>query len=331
MTSPEPTAGGEAQAVDWLRQLGPLAARRPPASLGGCVAGVGGALVAAGVVVVAGDRWASTGSSGLAVVVTAALLVASVVALVAAPAPVRVAAVSASGLAAPAAAFFLNAGGGFPSIRGTAFVAAALLAGLYAVGPWRGHTFHLAILVVAGWLFALSLNDVGIGGTFSGGLGTLGDVVTGAGVASILTGSLYLAAGWWLDDQGLEGMATPFLAVGAVALPLGTVAVVRDGGDLVGGAAALAAGAAVALVGGWCRRRGTTWIGAAVAAAGVLAVTDGLAPGGVVTSALLVAVAGVGLVVLAPLAGATVKEPDLGEAAADAEPPVAPRPGVDVP
>ena len=310
MTGPEAAAvPASTQVARRLRRLGPLAAHRPEPSLARSVAGVGGALVAGGAIAVAGDRWASSGSSGVAVVLTTALLGAGLIALVRGTGAVRVAGVAASGLAAPTVAFFLNAGGGFPSVRGTAVLAAALLGGLYVVGPAPGHTFHLAILVVAGWLLALSLADVGGGAASFGGFRTLGEVITDAGAASVAIGALYLGAGRWLDRQGLEGMATPFLAVGVLALPLGTLAVVRDAGDLGVGAAAVAVGAGIAFVGGGCRRRGTTWAGVAVVVGGLVGMARAMAPDGVVVAALLVAAAGAGLVALAPLAGRTAGEP----------------------
>lgn len=303
----------------WLTRLGPLASRRPPPSLGRAVAAVGGALVAAGAVTVAGERWASSGSNGLAVLLSGAALAGSVAAVVRAPPPVQVAAVAASGIAAPALAFFLSAGGGLPSVRAVALLAGLLLTALYVAGPWRGHTFHLALLVAAGWLFALSLTDLGGDGTVVDGFGTLGDVVTGAGVASMAVGVLYLGAGWWFHAARLEGMATPFLAVGCLALPLGAFVVVRDGGDLAGGMVALAAGAGMALVGGRCRRRGTTWIGVVVATFGVLGVVEGVAPDDIVAAALLLAAAGAGIVVAAPLVALAVGEAGMGEPRAPAE------------
>ena len=299
-----PRAAGPALA-ERLRSLGPRAVRRPPVCVGEAVAGVGGALVAGGLIAVTGDGWATTGSVAVAVAVTGTLLVTTALALAVAGGPARAAAVSASGLAAPALAFFVNAGDGIPSVRGTALVAGLLLGVLYLAGPWRGHTFHLAVLVAAGWLFALSLGEAGLGASFLGGLGTLADVVAGAGVASMAAGVLYLAAGTWLHGRGLEGMATPFLAVGAVALPVGTVAAVQD--ELPAAVAVFLVGAAVAAVGGWCRRRGTTWTGAALAAAGVVgagaAVSDG-----VVGTGMAAAAAGALLVALAVPAAAAVGE-----------------------
>ena len=320
MTAPDPapagtggngTPPGRPAGPARLRTLGPRALRRPGASLGEAAAGVGGALAAAGTIVLAGDSWASTGSSAPGLLVTGALLVSTVAVLTRVEGPARAAAVAASGLAAPAVAFFANAGDGFPSLRATAAVAALLLAVLYLAGPWRGHTFHLAVLVAAGWLFALSLGDAALGGSFLGGFGTLADAVAGAGVASMATGVVYLLAGGWLHAGGLEGMATPFLAVGAAALPIGTVAAVEPDG---------AAGAFLVVVGAttppgrpWWRRRGTTWAGAAVCGAGVGAVALAAGSDGVTVPALVAVGAGVVLVALSPAAGQLVGEQLVGE------------------
>lgn len=272
-------------------------------SLGGAVAAAGGALVAAGLIAVAGDRWAETGSSGGPLAVTGALLVGTALAAARAAGPAQAAAVAASGLAAPAVAFFATAGGGIPSPRETALAGAVLLAGLYLVGPWRGHTFHLAVLVGAGWVFALASGDAG---SLVGGFGTLADLVAGAGVASLVTGGLYLGTAGWLHARDLRGMATPFLAVGTAALAVGSVAAVQD--ELPTALALALVGVAVAAVGGWARRRGTTWIGVGLVGAGIAAAGLAAGAGGVEVPALVAVAAGVVLVALAPLAGTAVGE-----------------------
>ncbi len=218
-----------------------------------------------------------------------------------------VAGVGASGVAAPAVAFFVSAGGGAPSAREVAILAALLLAGLYAAGPWRGHTFHLAILVVAGWVFAVSFGNFGLEVFVFGGFGTVGEAVSTAGAASMVVAVIYLGVGSWLHDKGLEGMATPFLGVAAVALPVGAFAVARDLGDFGTGAVLLAVGAAVALVGARCRRGGTTWLGLGVAVYGLLTLCDAVSDRTSVT-AVVVVLAGAGLVFAAPYAGALVGE-----------------------
>ena len=312
-----PAAGGEAappgsRPPRRLADLGSLAARRPPVSLVTATAGVGGALAAAGAVAVAGERWAATGSGLLAVAVTGVVLAGGVAAMARAASPVAEAGVAAAGIAAPAVAFFVSAGGGLPAVREVALLAGVLLATLYLVGPGRGHTFHLTILAVAGWLFAVSLGDLGADALVSG-VDTVGDLLTGAGLASTVLGVGYLAAGRWLHAAGLEGMATPFLGVGCLALPAGALAAVRDSGEVGGGAIALAAGAGVAVVGARCGRRGTTWTGVAVAAAGAIALVSGIAPDDVAAAGLLLSVIGAALVVLAPVARVAAGEPAVDE------------------
>lgn len=292
----------------WLAGLGPAAAARPPPSIGRAIAGTGGVLAAGGVIGVGAEQWVSTGSAAPAGLLAAAVLGVAVAAIVRTPPPVAVAGVGASGVAAPALAFFACAGGGLPSLRLVGLLAAVLLAGLYGAGPWRGHSFHLAILASAGWVVAVTLGNLGTGRPLLGGFATVGEALSTAGTASMVLAVVYLGLGSWLHDEGLEGVATPFLGVAAVALPIGAVGVVRDAGGVVPGLVTLAAGAAVALVGGRCRRRGTTWIGLAAGVLGLLqaaaAVTDRPA-----LTAAVVAAAGVGLVLLAPVAAAAAREP----------------------
>lgn len=301
MTEPvaPPVEARPRQAPAWLADLGPLASRRPPVSLVDAAAGVGGALVAVGAVVLAGDRWAAGGGSALALAVTGMVLAAGAAATALAPPTVRAAGVAAAGTIAPAVAFFVSAGRRLPALGEVALVTGVLLAGLYLLGPWRGHTFHLAILVAAGWLFALSLGDLGLDGGVVDGLDTVGAVLTGAGIASMAVGLAYLAAALWLHHAGLEGMVTPFLAVACLALPLGALAVARDSGEVAGGAVAVVVGAGMAVTGWRCARRGTTWTGAGLAAAGMVVVARDVAPAGAAGAGLLIAAAGAGVVVVA--------------------------------
>lgn len=292
--------------VAWLTTLGPLAVDRPAPSLGQTTAGVGGALVAGAVVVLGGDRWASSGEEALGIVLTVGLLAASVAAMTRTQPPLTTAAVAASGVAAPAAGFFLAAmGDGLPSLREVAVLAGVMLGCLYAVGPWRGHTFHLALLATAAWVLALTLGGLGI--TQSGGFSTVGDTITGGGAASMAVGVVYLGLGSWLHDEGLRGVATPFLGVAVLALPIGAFVVVRDTNAVLQGLVLMASGAVIAFVGGRCRRRGLIWIGVGVVALGVV-----LVPGGVTDStaagAVLVTVLGAALVAVAPRLAALVGE-----------------------
>ncbi|MGH9181112.1 MAG: hypothetical protein ACRDY5_05295, partial [Acidimicrobiales bacterium] len=205
------------------RRLGPSAVERPVPSVPGVAAAAGGALLAGGLALVAYDSWSGGGRSAPSLVLTAAVLATSLLAL-AGPAgplsgPVVPAAVAASGVSAPALAFFcVGAGGEFPPLRPAALLAGLALAALYLVGPAPGHSFHLTLLAAAAWLAALA-------GTGPGGVllrtGTLAGAVVDAGVASLLVGLAQLAAGWWLDRAGLVGMAPPLMGVGASAAAFG--------------------------------------------------------------------------------------------------------------
>ena len=302
-----PATGAPKRLSAWLARLGPLAVERPSPSLEVAAAGVGGALVAAGVIAIGGDRWASTGSSAQALVLTAALLAGAMAAMARTPAPLAVAGVSASGLAAPALAFFVTAGGGFPSLRDVAILGGLLVAGLYLLGPWKGHTFHLGVLVAAGWVLGLTFGDFGIDRTTSG-FSTIGDTVSGAGAASMVVGVAYLGFGSWLHDEGLRGMATPFLAVAVLALPLGALAVLRDTDDVLQSVVMVVIGGAIALVGGRSRRRGGIWIGIAIAGVGLGALATGITDSDPIAG-LLMAAAGAGLVFAAPRVDAIAGQP----------------------
>jgi hypothetical protein len=73
-------------------------------------------------------------------------------------------------------------------------------------------------------------------------------------------------------------MATPVLAVGAIALPAGGYAAVNDGGALLAGLIGLLTAAAVTVVGAVRGRRGVLWFGLALVGIAVVIVVDGIAP-----------------------------------------------------
>lgn len=250
--------------------------------------------------VVAYDAWAGGAPAALPPMLTAAVLVVSLVALGTTRAAVVPAAVAASGVIAPAVAFFTAAAGGeFPALRPVALLAGLLLAGLYVVGPDPGHSFHLTMLAASAWLAAVAL-------TGSGGLvlrgGTLADAVATAGLASLAAGLAELAAGGWLDRAGLVGMATPLLGVGSVASTVGALVVWQEAGALTGAVVLFTTAAALAATALPTRtdRRGPLWAAAAAAAAGTVAFADALVPGrGLAPTALAVAAAGCMLVAVA--------------------------------
>ncbi len=273
--------------------------------MAGAIAALGGALLAGGMSVVAYDTWAGGGAAAIPPLLTAAVLATSLLAL--APSPsfgtaLVPAAVAASGLIAPALAFFvLSTGGEFPSLRAVALLGGLVLGALYLAGPAPGHGFHLAVLAAAAWLAAVAV--AGPGGSLLG-RGTLADALVTAGVVSLVVGLAELAAAWWLDRAGLAGMATPLLGVGSAAAVVGASVVWQESGALAG--AALLALAAAAQMGAArpAGRRGPLWAAAATAGAGAVALADAVvAGGGVAARALVVALVGVILAGAAAAAG----------------------------
>jgi hypothetical protein len=101
------------------------------------------------------------------------------------------------------------------------------------------------------------------------------DTNTETSVASLVLGLLYLGAAWRLDRQGLRGIATPFIAVGAIFAILGAISLGNEESVIVGGLCAAAIGAVVGIIGGLGQdRRGTTWIGVLFIKLGLLAVAS---------------------------------------------------------
>jgi hypothetical protein len=276
-------------------RLGNLAEARPPVSLQDGLVGIGGAIFGVAVVVFGFDRLGESGSNGVALVLTGALLAGSIAVLARGPWELEPAAVAASCIAAPGLGFALIAGDNNPSISVAAFIAAAIIAGLYFGGPSRGHTTHLVVLVVAAWLGAVALTQNSF--TFDSEFDSPASIVADLGAVSLLVGACYLVAGWWLDRTGLAGMATPFLAVGAVALPIGAYAFGSDASEVGGGIIGLLAGAVVTFVGAQTQRRGTLWGGLALVAIAAFALVGAVAPDdeGATVGAVLLALAGAAL------------------------------------
>jgi hypothetical protein len=287
MSDAVPAAGDLPQRL--RAHLGPRVDERPPPSLVEGLRAVGGFLVAAGVLVLASDQYDD--SSGLALFIAFLLYAGGVAALVRAPHEFVTPAVVATGVASVGVGFFAVASNDDPSLSLAGFFVAALAGALYAVPPRRGHTFHLVVALAALWFAMLAL----VQGSLSDFIGiSFSDAIADIGLMSVLVGGTYLAVGWWLDRAGLRAAATPFLAIGAVALAFGMFALVNDWNEVGGGLLACAVGGTIAVVGGQTNRRFTTWFGLVVLASGLIAITSGIAPddGAVVQFLLLVLVGG---------------------------------------
>lgn len=140
---------------------------------------------------------------------------------------------------------------------------------------------------------------------------------TDAGIVSLLIGASYLAATWVLDRRRLHGLATPFVAVGAIAAITGAIIVGIDAGEIGGGLLAVAVGGGL----GWVaaqgsHRRATTWIGALTATIGITVVVNEIADvdDSAVGFAILVIIVGAAMAVGAAFLARFLSEPDDEEA-----------------
>jgi hypothetical protein len=234
--------------------------------------------------------------------------------------PVRSACATILVLATPTLWFFLFLGdgeGGRGAVRAVYLLTIAVYVVLAAIVWTRGRGIMLAVLLIAftSWvLFEVGGEQGGIA-PFQDQLqssestpfpfddsevldsGT--DTSTETSVASLILGSLYLGAAWRLDRQGLRGIATPFIAVGAIFAILGAIALGNEESVIVGGLCAAAIGAVVGIIGGLGQdRRGTTWTGVLFIKLGLLAVASDITEDNLGLAGLFVLFA-VGLAVIA--------------------------------
>lgn len=258
------------------------------------VAGAGCIIAVAGVLVIAGDAQApgggESGSRTPGIILFSLVVVAGYALMhLLRDAPGASAGVTAVVLGVPPLMVFATIDEReippFP-IDGVLAVSAMVWLASYLAGPGRGRPLLLGAALVFAWLFALEAVDnaltadlgdppilseepfgdigpaeVGDGDDTSSGDG--GADWTVLGVTSVLFGAGYLALSRVFDRRRLAGAATPFAAVGHVALPAGIVMLGEDL-EVIGTGIALAlTGGLVCWLGALGGRRATTVIGAA--------------------------------------------------------------------
>lgn len=100
--------------------------------------------------------------------------------------------------------------------------------------------------------------------------GVFTDGVGSAGWIYLLCSAGLLGATWWLDRKAYRGTATGLAASGLVSATVGASLLAEDIGDTGGAFLVLMVGVVVCLVGSHGSRRATTWWGAALAVIGLL-------------------------------------------------------------
>jgi len=217
--------------------------------------------------------------------------------------PIRSACVTVFVLTTPALWFFVFSGNNGDATRGDARAIYLLSLAVYAVLfvlLWsRGRGVLLAVLLIAftAWVLfevggdnsgsvpfsdQVSSSSSSSDFNFDTGSGSdqpvfveedQGNTNTATEAVALALGLIYLAAAWRLDRQNLRGLATPLIAVGAIAGIAGAIALGAEDSVLAGGLSAAAIGAVVGIIGGLgFQRRGTTWIGVIFIVGGLIAV-----------------------------------------------------------
>ncbi|MFT3852597.1 MAG: DUF2510 domain-containing protein [Ilumatobacteraceae bacterium] len=246
----------------FLDSFGPDARERPAPSLHTALAGVGGAVVGAGIVgAIVGDG----GSRGIAAVVGILLVAVGVLIRLFLANQVEL---SAAAIGAGAAGIF--AIGIAVAGDDTSSAAGFLVIGLLYLAAWvlpgyRGRPLMLGLGALS-LVFALA-SAAGDGGSN----GFDADTVTSyEGTLLLFAAAVLLGLVFLLDRTGYHGVGTSLVVAALIAAAVGTASTVARLDDTGGTVLIVLAGAAVCLVGSHGKRRATTWYGAAVTAAGVV-------------------------------------------------------------
>ena len=270
--APAGSTSGGGPVRGFLDGLGPDARQRPLPDVTIALAGIGGAVAATGLLLLAADITSLNSIkdvrlklAALSIVVLAAVYAVRL--LVKGQRELRSAAVGAGAVGI----FGLAAAIAFTSNSQT--LSLLLLAALY-LAAWiapglRGRPLMLGLgaLALVGTVSSLAGdNRVNVG--FNVGTG---GSTTGQSIAFLLAGAALLALVLLLDREGYHGVATSVLVAGLIATVVGAVQVVGNL-DSAGGSFVLAlVGIVVCIVGTQGARRASVWLGALIASVGVVA------------------------------------------------------------
>jgi hypothetical protein len=266
---PQAISSAPAGGIALLDRMAPDSRRRPDPEAGTALAGIGGAVLAVGLLTLIGDAGTEGSARGrlaiFSVIVFGVALAGRL--LVTAQKDVRAAAVGAGavGLAGVVTSItWTNAGKGWAYLLlALAFLAAWALPGFFGRSLFLGAG---ALSLVA----ALGQATSSSGSRLSNDVGA-GRYVGGQGAVFLIAAIALLALVFLLDRKGYRGTATALIIPALISTAVGIGDVVSKSGQTGGSLLVILAGVVLALVGGYGERRATTWVGAAVASVGVVA------------------------------------------------------------
>jgi len=262
-TPPTAFASGDGEGagvVKFLEGAGPDSRERPAPSLRTAVAGLGGAVLAAGVFAVTSvDDPSQTRIALVAFLIMAAALASRLFVKVA---EVQAAAVGMAVVSIPAFASAVTVSDGSSSFW-TGLLTAALFIAAWALPGFKSRNLLLALGAIALVSAFGSLIDSGSSEFVPS---ALSDNLGNEGVVYLVGGALYLGLTLWLDRRGHRGTGTAFAAAGVLSTLIGTSLLVNDFGESSAPIFVLIVGLVVAFVGSQGARRATTWWGAVLTA-----------------------------------------------------------------
>lgn len=282
--------GNKPAVVRFLDSVGPDSRDRPLPSLRAAVAGLGGAVLAGGVLALAlGDD----PSRGKVIAISLALIVAAwVLRMFVKVAQVQAAAVGVVVVSIPTFATAVTVSDGTGGFL-TGFLMAVLFFAAWAFPSFKGRSLllglgALALLSAFGSLTSTDNSDyercnqyiedgdfdaydeecadVNYEGSSSILPTPFTDNVGDEGTIYLVGGALYLGLTWLLDRRDHRGTATAFSAAGLFATLVGTSMLAAEFGEDWAPLFVLAVGLVVCLVGSHGGRRATTWWGAVLTA-----------------------------------------------------------------
>ncbi len=291
---PAEAGSGGSGLTSFLDGLGPDTRERPTPLLRSASSGIGGAILAAGALVLAAP---DDDPRAVVIIVSALLLAAALtIRLGAKVAEMQAAATGIAAVAIPTFAVAVTISDGSSD-----FLTGALLTVLYfaawALPGFRGRNLFLglAALALLGTFGALTSDDDGMADRCAGYLddgdwdrydeecgdyyyegnsflpGDLTDNIGTQGAIYLLGAGAFLGGTWYLDRRGYRGAGTALAAAGLFAAFTGTLLLIDEFGETWGPLLMIAVGVIVSIVGSHGSRRATTWWGAVLAAAGIVA------------------------------------------------------------
>lgn len=287
--------------IRFLDRMGRPALERSTPSLRAALAGIGGAVMAASVLGLAGgDAVEEANRTGLTIAAVLLVVAGWLVRRATKMTELAAAAVGIAGVGVVAAAAFIGfRGDSGATISGS--IAAVLFLALWALPGFLGQNLMLGagLLAAVGTIGSLTASG---GSVFDEGSDLLPVEVTdnigSQGAVYLAAAALLLGLTWVLDRRGYRGTATAACAAGLLSALVGVALLANSFSETSGPVFVCIVGFLVCLVGSHGGRRATTWTGAGLAAAGLVAFVavqvqpeSNLGAGitGIVAGALLVA------------------------------------------